>query len=99
MTYGQLPMTAIWSGFLLLLARATDRELAKMVEFLRTENRNLRCRLPTRVQVIPSERRQLIKLGRTLESKVRELICIVSPRTFARWLKAEKTTHVPKTNP
>ncbi|MBM3996369.1 MAG: hypothetical protein FJ303_19785 [Planctomycetes bacterium] len=83
-------MTTIWKGFLLLLARATDRELAKMVEFLKVENQILRSKLPRRVDVTPAEKRQLIKLGKPLGTKVRELISIVCYRTFRRWLKAEE---------
>jgi hypothetical protein len=37
-----------------------------------------------------SERRQPVKLGRALGSKVGALISIVSPRTFTRWLNADK---------
>jgi putative transposase len=82
-------MTKIWRGFLLILAQATDRELAKMVEFLKAVNRILRSKLPRRVDVTPTERRHLIKLGKPLGTKIRELISIVSMRTFHRWLKAE----------
>ena len=83
-------MTAIWKGFLLLLAKATDRELAKMVEFLRAENRVLRTKLPKRIDITPAERRLLVKLGKALGGKVREVITIVSPRTFASWLAADR---------
>jgi putative transposase len=83
-------MTAIWNGFLLLLARATDRELAKMVEFLKAENQILRAKLPRRIEVTPAERHRLIKIGRPLCHRIRELLSIVSMRTFYRWLKAEE---------
>lgn len=84
-------MTTIWKGFLLLLAKATDCELAKMVEFLKAENQILRSKLPKRVDVTPAEKQKLIKLGKPLGTKIRELISIVCMRTFQRWLKAEKT--------
>lgn len=87
-SYGQPTMTALWNGFLLLLANATDRELARMIEFLKAENRILRSKLPGRIEVTPAERRRLLKLGQPLGTKVRQLLTIVSIRTFRRWLKA-----------
>lgn len=83
-------MANIWRGFLLLLARATDRELAKMVDFLRAENGILRSKLPVRLETTPKERRLLLKLGKFLGSKIGDVISIVSLRTFNRWLAAEK---------
>ncbi|MEY4384744.1 MAG: hypothetical protein RLY20_27 [Verrucomicrobiota bacterium] len=50
-------MTAIWRSFLLVLAQATDRELARMVEYLKAENRILRSKLPERIDVTNAEKR------------------------------------------
>ncbi len=36
--------------------------------------------------VTPAERQRLVRLGRPLGAKVKDLVTIVSPRTFARWL-------------
>jgi putative transposase len=77
-------MRAIFQRFLLFLAAATDRELARMVEYLKAENRILRDKLPKRITVTAPERRTLLKYGKRLGSKIRELITIVSPRTFLR---------------
>jgi putative transposase len=74
---------------LLYLAATTDRELARMIEFLKEENRILRGKLPGRITVTHKERQRLIKFGRGLGTAIRELITIVSPRTFARWLSGE----------
>jgi putative transposase len=60
-----------------------------MVEYVKAENHMLRDRLPKRLKVTVQERRRLVKLGRPLGSAIRELITIVTPRTFARWLKGE----------
>ena len=57
-----------------------------MVEYLKTENRILRKKLPKRIEVTPAERAKLLKLGVQLGSKIKEVISIVHPRTFARWL-------------
>ena len=37
----------------------------------------------------PAERERLVKHGKPLGTKIKELITIVSPRTFARWLSGE----------
>jgi putative transposase len=71
---------------LLLLARVTEKELVQMVEYLKAENRMLRNKLPKRIEVTPAERAKLLKLGVRLGSKIKEVISIVHPRTFARWL-------------
>jgi putative transposase len=82
-------VSKLFQPLLLLLATATDRELARMVEYLKAENRVLRGKLPKRIEVTPQEKRRLVKLGRRLGGKLRELITIVSPRTFLRWLHDE----------
>jgi putative transposase len=96
-------MPAILQRFLLFLAAATDRELARMVEYLKAENRILRDKLPKRINVTASERRTLLKYGKRLGTKIREVIAIVSPRTFLRWQESErrpgKTRELPPGRP
>ncbi len=75
---------------LLLLARLTDRQLAGVVQYLKAENEILRSKLPKRVTVTRRERQRLIKFGRPLGSAIKDLITIVSPRTFARWVKGDE---------
>jgi putative transposase len=84
---------------LLLLARLTDRELAGVVQYLKTENDILRSRLPKRINVTAREKQRLLKFGRPLGSAIKHLITIVSPRTFARWANAEPITRRPKSRP
>ncbi|MFL5329347.1 MAG: integrase core domain-containing protein [Gemmataceae bacterium] len=79
-------MTKLVQAFFLLLASATDRQLAQMVEYLKQENRILRARLPKRLVVTPSEQRRLVKLARPLGSIINQIIGIVSARTMRRWL-------------
>jgi putative transposase len=79
-------MTRILQSFFLLLASATDRQLAKYVEYLKAENRILRERLPRQIRLTVRERNRLIRLGRPLGSAINHLIGIVSARTFLRWL-------------
>ena len=79
---------------LVFLASLTHQELARQVVFLREENRILRSRLPGRVVATPAEKSRLIKLGRDLGVKLRDLISIVSYSTFRRWVRDAETAHV-----
>ena len=66
-----------------VLAYATDKQLAKYLEYLKVENRILRSKLPKRITITTSERKQLVKHGKPLGKAIKDLITIVSPRTFA----------------
>jgi putative transposase len=76
-------------SFLLMLAAATDKALARQVRFLKAENSILLAKLPKRITVTPAERRRLVKLGHAVGPAIKDLIGIVSPRTFARWASGE----------
>jgi putative transposase len=80
----------------MLLARATQKELVQMVEYLKAENRMLRSKLPRCIDVTPAERAKLLKLGLRLGSKIKEVIGIVHPRTFARWLSESTSGKKPR---
>ena len=85
---------------LTLIASATDRELAKYVQFLKEENKILRSRIGTEVHTRSDERQRLLLLsGKALGRAIEELITIVSVSTFYRWCrdeKADKKTPNPK---
>ncbi len=83
-------MRALMQSFLVMLATATDRQLAKQVQFLKAENRIMRNRLGSRLLVTPSERRQLLRFGKQVGKAIKELISIVTPRTFLGWVNNEK---------
>ena len=82
-------MTKLLHPLLLLIAGATDRQLARHVQYLKEENRILRARLAERIVVTAKERQRLLRFGRPVGAAIRELITIVSPRTFARWVSGE----------
>lgn len=89
----------IFHPLLALIASATDSELAKYVEYMKEENRILRARLPKQVHTRKGERERLLKLGKLLGRAIEELITIVTPATFYRWMREEKddsTTENPK---
>ena len=83
-------MPRILDRLWLLLATATDRHLTRMVEYLKAENRILRDRLPDKIVVTPREKRRLMTYGAPLGAAIRDLITIVHPRTFFRWLAGDK---------
>jgi putative transposase len=61
-----------------LLASLTLQELAKQVAYLRAENRILRSKLPQRIELSNHERSQLVKHGKSLGPRIRNLISAVS---------------------
>ena len=75
---------------LALIASATDRELAKYVEYLKDENKILRARIPGQIHTRPEERERLLKFGKAIGRAIEELISIVTPATFYRWCRYEK---------
>ncbi len=46
--------------------------------------------MPKRIETTEAERDKLIKVGEPLGPKVKQLISIVTPRTFLRWVQAEE---------
>jgi len=83
-------MNQIFHPLLALIASATDSELAKYVEYLKEENKILRARIPGQVHTKPAERERLLKYGKVIGRAIEELITIVSPATFYRWVREEK---------
>src|SRR4029453_5429436 len=82
-------MSRIFHPLLYLLVSATRQELAGQVHYLKTENQILRSKLPKRVLVTPTERRQLVKAGRGLGQAIKELVAIVQPSTLLRWINGD----------
>lgn len=78
-------MPKIFHPLLALIASATDRQLAKYVEYLKEENKILRARIPGQVHTKPEERERLLKYGKAISRAIEELITIVTPGTFYRW--------------
>jgi putative transposase len=83
-------MSLIFHPLLALIASATDRELAKYIQFLKEENKILRARIPGVIHTRPEERERLIKFGKAIGRAIEELLTIVSPSTFYRWLREEQ---------
>ncbi len=81
-------MTGWFSPFLSYLARCTENELRRQIEFLKAENEMLRQRVPKkRIFLKREERERLLKLGTAIGSGVSKLITIVRGRTYQRWVQ------------
>ena len=92
-------MTQIFHPLLALIASATNNELAKYVEYLKVENKTLRARIPGQIHTKPQERERLLKYGKAIGRAIEELITIVSPATFYRWVREEKNGKPKTFNP
>lgn len=84
-------MTNIFQSLLLVIAGATQKELARQVKYLKVENEILRSKLPKRIVVTLKEKHRLIRFAQKLGGKVlRQLATIVAPNTLLKWIRAEK---------
>jgi putative transposase len=83
-------MASIFQSLLLVIATSSQRELARQVKYLKVENQILRSKLPTRVTVTAKERERLMKFGARLGKALQELVTIVAPGTFLRWIREAK---------
>ena len=93
-------MTAkIFHPLLAMIASATNNELARYVEYLKQENKILRARIPGQIHTKPEERERLLKFGKVIGRAIEELITIVSPSTFYRWVREEKNGKAKLKNP
>src|SRR4051812_32361031 len=83
-------MVSIFRSLLLVIAGATQRELARQIRYLKVENEVLRRKLPKKITVTRSERQRLLKFGAKLGKALRQLVTIVTPGTFLRWIREDK---------
>ena len=77
-------------SLLILLAQATDRELARQVQYLKNENRVLRDRLPEQDQDDAGRTCQALEVWPARGPAINQLITIVVPGTFHRWVREAK---------
>jgi len=63
-------MRNIYTKLLLLIAGATQKELARHVQYLKIENQILRSKLPARVPVTLKERNRLVRFGARLGTAI-----------------------------
>lgn len=81
-------MKNLFQPLLLLIAGATQKELARQVCCLKVENEILRSKLPSKVTVTAKKKNRLAKLSANLGSAINDLVSIVHPDTLRRWIPA-----------
>ena len=81
-------MAAIIHPLLTLLASCSRQELARQNRYLKVENQILRSKLPQRITLSNQECRILLRHGKKLGPRIRELISIVSYSTFRKWMRS-----------
>jgi putative transposase len=81
---------SLFRSLLLVIAGSTQRELARHIRYLKLENEILRSKLPARMTITPKERQRLVKFGSKLGNALHELVTIVTPGKFLRWIREEK---------
>ncbi len=79
-------MRWLFQPLLLLVAKSTESELAKQVEYLKAENQMLRKHLPKRVRLSSDEKKLLVKLGQAIGTGITTLLSIVVYSTYRSWL-------------
>jgi putative transposase len=92
-------MYSIYHSLLLVIAGATQKELARQVKYLKIENDILRAKLPARITITRKERQRLLKFGRKLGKALHAIVTIVSPGTFLRWIREERAESKTKSVP
>jgi putative transposase len=83
-------MASIFRSLFFVIAGATQRELARQIRYLKVENEILRNKLPARIAVNAKERQRLLKFGAKLGKAIHQLVTIVTPGTFLRWIREDK---------
>ncbi len=79
---GQL--SQIYTSLMLVIARSTQKELARQVSYPEAENRILRSRLPCRISLTQREKARLVRFAHILGSALNELATVVHPGTIRR---------------
>jgi putative transposase len=83
-------MASIFRSLLFVLAGATQKDLARQVRYLKVENEVLRGKLPARITVTAKERQRLLKFGAKLGKAIHQIVTIVTPGTFLRWIREDR---------
>lgn len=80
-------MASIYQSLLLLIAGATQKELARQLKYLKVENETRRARCSARIEVTPKEKHRLVRFAAGLGKALDQLVTIVHPDTIRRWIR------------
>jgi putative transposase len=77
-----------WARLLAYVTGLVNQELLLQIEYLSAENRILRARLPSRLQLSNSERETLAAIGKRLGRKaLAKVACVARPDTILEWYR------------
>jgi putative transposase len=77
-----------WLRLLAYVTGSVNQELLMQNEYLAAENRILRAKLPTKLQLSNSERATLAEIGKRLGRKMlAEVACVAKPDTILAWYR------------
>ncbi|HOO49672.1 MAG TPA: integrase core domain-containing protein [Alphaproteobacteria bacterium] len=76
----------IFHPFFVLLAHIVNSQLIEDIKYLKVENEILRSKLGRRITLTAAERTRLLRFGKPLGPRLKELISIVTYQTFRRWV-------------
>ncbi|MEL7263589.1 MAG: integrase core domain-containing protein [Planctomycetota bacterium] len=79
----------VYTSLMLVIAKSTDKELARQVSYLKAENQILRSRLPKRLTLTQREKNRLVRFAKNVGSALNELATIVHPSTIRRWIRED----------
>ena len=79
-----------YHALLLLIAGATQKDLAAQVRYLKIELEIARSKLPQRVTFTAQERNRLVKFGAKLGRALDKLVTTVHPETLRRRIRESK---------
>ena len=77
-----------WVRLLAYVTGSVNQELLLQNEYLATENRILRTKLPARLRLSDPERVTLAEIGKRVGRKaLREIACVAKPNTILAWYR------------
>ncbi len=82
----------VYTSLMLVIAKTTNKDLAREVSYLRVENQILRSKLPARISLTQKEKSRLVRFAKNLGSALNHLATIVHPGTIRRWIAESKKT-------
>ena len=82
-------MLKYYHALVAIVANAAQRQLARTIQYYRHEALTYKELCPKNYRLTPRQRQRILKYGRPLGTKIKDVITIVSPRTFARWASGE----------
>jgi putative transposase len=70
----------IYTSLMLVIARSTEKELARQVSYLKAENQILRSRLPDKISLTEREKNRLVRFAKKLGSALNEIATVLVHR-------------------